>query len=286
VGGLVLFFTGLAAAGQSVITRALVASDRVILTDLDIRTNGTLNDARVLKETGLATGDNLLDIDIEAVKEDLVAMPQVASAEVVRTLPDRLSIAIEERTPLAWLSCPPAGVLSMTSNGGYLLDTDGFVFRCDALLQEYLHLPVIHVREPSRIQDGVKIGPGPLQTAVEILHQNEDRLPGGEWDVREIEVLSGYSVDVRYRNDAVVTFGTSDLSRQFDDLVVIVGHAGDIGKHVQTLNLMVKRNIPVTYFDFGGRDLEMLRRSRTSPGRQDGEGDPARRRARGILGAG
>ncbi len=281
VAGLSILLVATAAGGKSVIGRALYGRDAsgaagggvrpagdvpaadgiggVRLATIAVRTNGSLTRARILKEAGVEEGHNLLKIDLDAVRSALVAMPQVAAADVSRELPDKLSITIDERIPLAWLSCPLNGVHALTSQDGFLLDTAGHIFRCESLLREYMALPIIHVGGACRIKDGAKGDSEAMRAAIEILRLTRERMPRGVWEVKEVEVVSEFALRARFHNDAEIIFGVRDLERQFDDFRTVSDYAASVDKHLATLNLLVERNIPATFFDFQQRDLDSLR---------------------------
>ncbi|MCX7899936.1 MAG: FtsQ-type POTRA domain-containing protein [Methylocystis sp.] len=60
-----------------------------------------LTEQEVLAATGVTTKNSLPFVDVEAVRERLLAVPLVKSAQVMKLYPDRLVVAIEERQPHA-----------------------------------------------------------------------------------------------------------------------------------------------------------------------------------------
>ncbi len=64
-------------------------------------TDGTLTDAWLDRLVGLPLGQPLLEVDIVQLKQRIEATPQVRHASVQRRFPDKLSITLEERQPLA-----------------------------------------------------------------------------------------------------------------------------------------------------------------------------------------
>lgn len=90
----------------------------------------------VLDASGLAIGDNVLDIDLRAVSERLEREPWIKRAIVVRKPPDRLVVELVERQRLAWLK------LGQT----YGVDEEGILLPARRLANESLSevdLPVI-----------------------------------------------------------------------------------------------------------------------------------------------
>ncbi len=258
-GAIIIFFIALIAGARSVLDRTLRQGDGVILSVLDVHSDGSLTREKILQVARVAEGENLLDLDLDGMQERLEELPQVASASIMRRIPGRLLINLEERKPLAWLSCPLAGVLSHTAGGGYLLDTEGNIFRCEAVLHDYVALPVIHVQEPGVIRDGAKAEGAELRSAISLLQLHLEKLPAQEWRAKEVEIVGSFKLRAHYYNDAIITFGMAELDRQVSDLARIAHHASKIEKDIESANLIPERNIPVTYFDFKGGDLPRLR---------------------------
>ena len=77
------------------------ASDRLRVGKLEVRGSHFLSEGEVRELIGPAVGENILSLDIEALKARLRSSPWVADATVTRTLPDTLRVIVHERTPLA-----------------------------------------------------------------------------------------------------------------------------------------------------------------------------------------
>jgi cell division protein FtsQ len=93
----------------------VMASDRLKVGRVDVRGSHFLSEGEVRELLGPAVGENILLIDIEALKARLRSSPWVADARVGRTLPDTLNVEIRERVPLALAECERL----------YLMDGDG-----------------------------------------------------------------------------------------------------------------------------------------------------------------
>jgi cell division protein FtsQ len=93
----------------------VMASDRLRVLKVDVRGGHFLSEGEVRELLGPAVGENILGLDIEALKARLRASPWVADATVSRTLPDTLKVVIHERVPLALAEMDRL----------YLMDADG-----------------------------------------------------------------------------------------------------------------------------------------------------------------
>ena len=78
-----------------------MASDRLRVDRVEVRGSRFLSEGEVRELLGPAVGENILGLDISALKARLRSSPWVADATVGRTLPDTLKVEITERVPLA-----------------------------------------------------------------------------------------------------------------------------------------------------------------------------------------
>jgi cell division septal protein FtsQ len=79
----------------------VMASERLRVVKVDVRGGHFLSEGEVRELLGPAVGENILSLDIDALKARLRASPWVADATVSRTLPDTVRVEIHERVPLA-----------------------------------------------------------------------------------------------------------------------------------------------------------------------------------------
>jgi cell division protein FtsQ len=93
----------------------VMASERLKVGRVEVRGSRFLSEGEVREMLGPAVGENILSLDIDALKARLRASPWVADASVGRTLPDTLRVEIRERVPLALAECERL----------YLMDGDG-----------------------------------------------------------------------------------------------------------------------------------------------------------------
>jgi cell division septal protein FtsQ len=79
----------------------VLASERLQISHVKVRGNHFLSEGEVRELVGLSGHENILTLDMQALKTRLRASPWLEDATVRRTLPDTLEIDIGERTPLA-----------------------------------------------------------------------------------------------------------------------------------------------------------------------------------------
>jgi len=79
----------------------VIASETLRVGTVEVRGERFLSAGEVRVLLGPAIGENILALDLEALKVRLRASPWVADATVRRTLPDTLRVEIQERVPVA-----------------------------------------------------------------------------------------------------------------------------------------------------------------------------------------
>jgi hypothetical protein len=67
------------------------------------------------------------------------------------------------------------------------------------------------------------------------------------FQIREIDVSKGYCLVVSDKNHTRVTFGFDNLETQLQRLEQFLVYADDSKRDLATVNLLVQRNIPVTF---------------------------------------
>jgi cell division protein FtsQ len=72
--------------------------------------------ATVMEQAGLATGDQLMDVDLRAAGERVAALPWVDEVQLHRGLDGTVSVAVTERIPVALVG---------TGDGAVLVDAEG-----------------------------------------------------------------------------------------------------------------------------------------------------------------
>ena len=112
-------------------------SDDFQLAALELKGLHRLTGDRVLEASGLAVGDNIFAVDLNAIAARLDSLVWIKAATIQRKPPDRLAFTIEERRRLAWIAA-----------GGqtYGVDDEGVLLPGDPLSGETvadLDLPVI-----------------------------------------------------------------------------------------------------------------------------------------------
>ena len=217
------------------------------LSRLSVQTDGVMTEAELAAAGDIHQGMNLLAIDLTALQERITGLPMVKSAHVSRELPDRLIIDVKERTPVAWLSCPPHGVEPGNTARGYLVDEEGQVFRCHKLLARYVNLPVIETFQLSKPAEDIQLESGPVLRAIDLIARSHRMFEPDGITLEKVSLEKPYALTCRYSNGMEIAFGVEDYPRGLEDLRSIVSHMQVAGRMIATANLIPQRNIPVTF---------------------------------------
>jgi hypothetical protein len=65
--------------------------------------------------------------------------------------------------------------------------------------------------------------------------------------IRTIDISRGYCIEVVNDGNARILFATSDFEEQLARLQQLLAHCDESGRALESVNLMVKRNTPVTF---------------------------------------
>lgn len=105
VGPLVALVLGAAllTLGTVAAVRWLLVSPRFALAAVDVRGAHRVSVDRIVEAADLPAGISLFRVDTRALAARVEALPEVRRAEVVRELPNRLTIVVEERRPFTLL---------------------------------------------------------------------------------------------------------------------------------------------------------------------------------------
>jgi hypothetical protein len=251
---------GLAAVAVVVVTTSHQAVARYFWQNPDLRlahgaqisTNGTLTYDDILRHAGLSEKTHVYDVDLRTVRERLETLPNVRHASVARELPGRLVIEVEERLPAMWLSCDLPKLRTLTADtsiGACLIDEEGYLFHCTELRSELLRLPVLHLRKLAHTQAGVHLTNAPVQTGLDLLRRLRTTFGPRGLDVTEIDAPNDWSLVAKLTDDLTVTFGYDAIGEQIDRLVRVIDIAAASGRQLRTVNLLPRKNVPVTFID-------------------------------------
>src|SRR6266581_6554807 len=219
------------------------------LRKIELQTDGTLQREQILKVADLHEGENIFSMNLGRVRESLQRLPQVDEVEVVRKLPGEIDIRVVERKPIAWITGDKQISDPFVSDAAFLVDARGVLMREKKLLPEYLGLPLISGCSSELLEAGKVIESLEAKTALELLRLSTRSFMQTRFQIREIDVSKSYCLLVTDKNRTRVTFGLNDLETQLQRLEQFLVYCDNSKQELETLNLLVQRNIPVSFTD-------------------------------------
>ena len=217
------------------------------LTMIDVQTDGTLQRDQVLKIAGLREGENIFQVNLAQVHRVLQQLPQVDEVQVVRKMPGEIDIRIVERKPIAWITSDKQISDPFQSNVAFLMDARGVLMKEKKLLPEYLGLPLITGCTSESLEPGKIVQSVEAKAALELLRLSAGSFMQTRFQIREIDVSKGYCLVVTDKNRTRVTVGFDHLEKQIQRLEQFLVYADDSRREIEAVNLLVQRNIPVTF---------------------------------------
>jgi cell division septal protein FtsQ len=217
------------------------------LSTIEAQTDGTLQREQILQTTGLHEGENIFRVNLARVHDRLQQLPQVDEVQVVRRLPGEIDIKITERKPIAWITSEKQISDPFSSEAAFLVDARGVLMKEKKLLPEYLGLPLILGCTSESLAAGTVVESFEAKTALDLLSLSTRSFMQTRFQVREIDLSKGYCLVVTDKNHTQVTFGFNNLETQLQRLEKFLVYCDDSKQELAAANLMVQRNIPVTF---------------------------------------
>ncbi|MGH8093623.1 MAG: cell division protein FtsQ/DivIB [Chthoniobacterales bacterium] len=217
------------------------------LSTIAIQTDGTLQRDQILKSGGLHEGLNIFSINLAQVRDRLEQLAQVDEAQVERKMPNEIDIHITERKPIAWITSERTVADPFVSDAAFLVDARGILMKEKKLLPEYLALPLVTGCSSEALVPGKAVVSFEAKAALELLRLTTTSFMQTRFQIREVDVSKGYCLLVTDKNHTQVMFGFDHLQSQMQRLEQLLVYSDDSQRPIETVNLLVARNTPVTF---------------------------------------
>jgi cell division septal protein FtsQ len=214
---------------------------------IEVQTDGSLQREQILKTADLREGENIFNVNLQKVHDALQQLPQVDEVQVTRQMPAEIDIHIVERKPIAWITSEKEVSDPFASDAAFLVDARGVLMKEKKLLPEYLGLPLITACRNESLEAGGTIDSFEAKAALDLLRLSMGSYMQTRFQIREIDLSKGYCLVVTDKNRMQVTFGFDHLATQLRRLEQFLVYSDDSKRELQTVNLLVQRNIPVTF---------------------------------------
>lgn len=243
---LTLLAVGTAFGVREALNKFFFQNSEYTLQRISMNLDNILTREEILQETGLREGVNIFSIDLGRVAGTLEAMPQIESVRIERHLPDQISIDVTARRPVAWIAAEGEAGDPSASEKSLLVDKNGYLMHPRHLLPEYLHLPAIFGVHSDNIQAGEPLHSKDLRLALELI-DTVAKHPESLLKIRTLNISRGYCIEIVNDRNAHIIFASTDFEGQLERLQKLLAHCEESGRVLESVNLMVKRNTPVTF---------------------------------------
>jgi len=214
---------------------------------INVETDGTLQRDQILNVAGLHEGENVFQVNLAQVRDRLQDLPQIDDVQLVRKLPAEVDIRIVERKPIAWITREKEISDPFVSDAAFLVDARGVLMKEKKLLPEYLGLPLISGCTSESLDPGNTLQSVEANAALELLRLSTGSYMQTRFQIRQIDVSKGYCLNVTDKNHSRISFGFDQLDQQLKRLEQFLVYCDDTKQELATVNLLVQRNIPVTF---------------------------------------
>ena len=235
------------AGARAAVKRLFFENADFQLKTIELQTDGSLQREQVLKAADLHEDENIFNVNLARVHDRIQQLPQTDEVQVVRKLPGEIDIHVVERKPVAWMTSEKEISDPFASDGAFLVDARGVLMKQKKLLPEYLGLPLISGCSSELLEAGRVVESPEAKTALELLRLSTRSFMQTRFQIREIDVSKSYCLVVSDKNHARVTFALNDLEAQLQRLEQFLVYCDDSKQELETVNLLVQRNIPVTF---------------------------------------
>ncbi|HEX8373041.1 MAG TPA: FtsQ-type POTRA domain-containing protein [Chthoniobacterales bacterium] len=236
--------------------RLFFANPTYVLNQIEVENEGTLPREQIIAAAKLKRGVNIFSVSLPEARQALLDIPQVEDAQIQRSLPDTLKISIRERHPVAWLAANREQAASLDHTTALMIDASGIVLKSRSILPEYLRLPVIAGVPTDNLRVGKKITSSDVLTSLSLIQKASDTL-AGRFDIEWIDLGNGYSMEVRDRERTTARLSFDDLDSQLQRLRLLLDYCDANQQKMETVNLLVQKNVPVTFVRLDTVDLAL-----------------------------
>lgn len=212
---------------------------------------------RIVEISEIDENGTIFAMDLDEVKQALLDRPEIVDVEVKRKMPDTIEVRVKERVPVAWLSCRQLGLAGRNPYRGVLLDQDGMSFKCEkGFWKVAKDLPVIEFATSAdyAFRLGSKFQHERAERALSFVKLMSELKTDASWEVERIKVVNFYKLEVVCTDDVVGTFGMHDHDRQIKQFFMAREHAKSLGRELEWIDLIPKKNAPGGFKEIAGRE--------------------------------
>ena len=242
--------------GEWALDKFVYENSEFAIQHIDVQTDGVIAPEQLRRWSGVKPGDNLIALDLAAVKRNLELVSMIDSVSVERVLPRTLKIRVTEREPVAQVNMPRAGAAGGIAVSVFQLDADGYVMQpldprlcVIPLAQMSDQLPVITGLNVYQLQPGHRVESPQVQAALQLIGAFDHSPMAGLVDLRRIDVSAPGVVVATTGQGGEITFGLDNLEQQLRRWREIYDLGQRMNKAIASLDLAVANNVPVRWME-------------------------------------
>lgn len=194
----------------------LYVSDFFKIRDIEVVGAELYDEAELIEQTGIATGDNLWQTSLRGAATAVEALPWIRSAEVVREYPDRILLRVQEREPVLRVQEPGGGE-------NWVVDTEAVLLNLKHLKNDKIAIARDRIYDTTLT--GVALDPFIHGAAIQLPALSEFLALWNEQELftplREVR-LNGREIVLHPRERVeTIHLGPNDIRRQLEGLAVL-----------------------------------------------------------------
>lgn len=248
--GLYLFWQ----AGECALNRFIYANPEFAIQQVDVQSSGNISEDQLRRWSGVKLGQNLIRLDLAAVKRNLEMASAIDSASVERILPHTLKIRVTERAAVAQVDVPRTGGENGISIDVFQLDANGVVMQpldprqcLIPLAQMSGSLPVVTGLSIFQMQPGHRLVTPEALAALKLVAAFPHSPMAGLAELQRIDVSSPRVFVVTTIQGGEITFCLDHLDEQLARWREIYDLGQRMNKTIASVDLAVANNVPVRW---------------------------------------
>jgi cell division protein FtsQ len=242
--------------GEWALDKFVYENSEFAIRRVDVQTDGVIAPEQLRRWSGVKPGENLIALDLAAVKRNLELVSTVDSVSVERVLPCTLKIRVTEREPVAQINIPRADASGGIVIAVFQLDADGYVMQpldprlcVIPLSQINEQWPVVTGLNVYELQPGHRVESPQAQAALQLIGAFDHSPMAGLVDLRRIDVSSPGVVVATTGQGSEITFGLENLEQQLRRWRQIYDLGQRMNKAIASADLAVANNVPVRWME-------------------------------------
>lgn len=248
--GLYLFWR----AGEWTMNKFIYENPEFAIQQVDVQGSGDISEDQLRRWSGVKLGQNLIALDLAAVKRNLEMATAINSVSVERILPHTLKIRVTERAAVAQVDVPRAGGENGISVTVFQLDANGVVMQpldprqcLVPLAQMSGSLPAVTGLSVFQLQPGHRLVTPEVLAALKLVAAFPRSSMAGLAELQRVDVSSQRVFVVTTVQGGEITFGLDHLDEQLARWREIYDLGQRMNRTIASLDLAVANNVPVRW---------------------------------------